>query len=200
MQEEWRDIKGYEGLYQVSNLGQVRNKEGKILKSNVRNRLGHTCYFFKLSINSRRKNFFAHRLVAQAFLPNPNNQPCVDHVDRNPFNNCSLNLRWASHSENQRNRRKQINKSSSYKGVSKLKTKEEKWLSRLSLSGKTFRLGQFYCQHAAARKYNQAAIFHFDDYAYLNNVQDCNCDECKDLKDPKNINTNIVQRVWGQND
>ena len=197
MQEEWRDIKGYEGLYQVSNLGQVRNKEGKILKQQVNEGHGHKSYRVQLGPSGKRKNFFVHRLVAQAFLPNPNNRPCVDHIDHNPFNNCLLNLRWASYSENQRHKQKQPNKTSIYTGVCKPRAKQAKWLTELQLFGQTFRLGGFYCQHAAARKYNQIAISHFSTYAHLNNVQDCNCDECKYLKDLKSINTNIVQSVRG---
>lgn len=109
MQEEiWKDIEGYEGIYQVSNLGNVRvldrivnsaiknndkvKRKGQILKQyNKRGYLQVT-----LTVSNKRKYFNVHRLVAQAFIPNPNNLPQVNHRDENPKNNCVNNLEWCS--------------------------------------------------------------------------------------------------------
>ncbi len=95
--EEWKDIKDYEGLYQVSNLGRVKSlhygKE-KILKNNKNNK-GYLYLF--LNRNGKRKHFYIHRLVAQTFIKNPNNFNCINHKDENPLNNNSNNLEWCSH-------------------------------------------------------------------------------------------------------
>ena len=99
MKEEWRDIKGYEGKYKISNLGRVKslkdskgNYREKILKH--RNNCGYL--YVDLYKNSRGKTYQVHRLVAEAFIPNPNNLPCVNHKDENPSNNCVENLEWCT--------------------------------------------------------------------------------------------------------
>lgn len=98
MIEEWRDIKEYEGFYQVSNLGRVRsidrfalNKYGvrnKPLKGKIlaqRTKDGYK--IVHLSVDGFSINAQVHRLVAMAFIPNPNNYPCVNHKDENKTNN-----------------------------------------------------------------------------------------------------------------
>lgn len=124
MTEIWKDVKGYEGLYQVSNLGRCRSldrvipcssllgdkksfvRKGKILKEGRYSKgrgleIGYVRY--SLTKDKKAKNYCIHKLVAEAFIPNPNNKPYVDHIDTNTLNNRVENLRWVSASENNYN-------------------------------------------------------------------------------------------------
>lgn len=100
--EEWRPISGYEGLYQVSNLGRVKSshnsKEQKILSPALSSR-GYL--FVVLHKNGCKKTFRLNRLVAITFIANPENKPEVDHIDGHKLNNHVSNLQWATRSENQ---------------------------------------------------------------------------------------------------
>ena len=101
--EEWKDIKGYEGIYQISNKGRVKSlnyrhtgKEG-ILSLNKRNG-----YFFiwLYKKGEKRKPFDIHRLVAEHFILNPDNLPVVNHKDENKLNNNVENLEWCTQEYN----------------------------------------------------------------------------------------------------
>ena len=99
--EIWKDIAGYENKYQVSNYGRVRNiyGKGKILKPWM-NDNGYL--LVTLSKDGIRKKYRVHRLVAQAFIPNPDNLETVDHIDSNKTNNHIDNLQWLSGIDNTR--------------------------------------------------------------------------------------------------
>lgn len=98
MIEEWRDIVGYEGLYEVSDLGRVKNiKTGRILSSK-NNGIGYL--FVDLYKNGIHKGFYIHRLVAYVFIPNPQNLPQVNHRDENKSNNTVDNLEWCTRDYN----------------------------------------------------------------------------------------------------
>ena len=106
MKEIWRNIKGYDGLYMVSNCGRVKtlhkndsyphDKNG-ILKNNVS---GNGYYMVALCKNGKVKRVSVHRLVAMAFIPNPNNLPVVNHKDENRKNNHVSNLEWVTQRQN----------------------------------------------------------------------------------------------------
>lgn len=108
--EIWKDIQGYEGLYQVSSLGRVRSMDrwrrngtngyiqrGRILSQEV-SKCGYN--MVKLSINGKARGLLVHRLVAIAFVPNPQNKEQVNHIDGCKQNNNVNNLEWATQSEN----------------------------------------------------------------------------------------------------
>ena len=96
--EEFRDIPGYEGVYEVSNLGRVKNVEtGRILKPG-KDRGGYL--LVDLSKNGIRKTVRVHRLVALSFLSNPNNLPEINHRDENRTNNTVDNLEWCTRDYN----------------------------------------------------------------------------------------------------
>lgn len=112
--EVWKPVVGYEGLYEVSNLGQVRSMDkiffdkrgrhyhlkGKLLKQ------AKDLHYYRVKlydIEHKKVQYSVHRLVAQAFIPNPDNKPEVDHIDTNYLNNRVDNLRWVDRKENVNN-------------------------------------------------------------------------------------------------
>lgn len=105
--EIWKDIEGYEGLYQVSNLGRIKSfprrgthvKVEHILSTN-KNHKGYLVVI--LTKKCKRKKFSIHRLVAKAFISNPNNLPQVDHIDDNKENNRVENLQWITNEDNRK--------------------------------------------------------------------------------------------------
>lgn len=98
--EIWKDVPGYIGLYKVSNYGRVKSvKKQLVLKtSGSGNR-----YKTVALCNGMRKTFRLHRLVAAAFIPNPDNKPCIDHIDGDRANNHADNLRWSTRKQNANN-------------------------------------------------------------------------------------------------
>ena len=110
MEEVWKDIEGFEGLYQISNLGRVKSLERySAQKHLIEEKILKTCHaqagYVDVSLYKDGKRYHKkpHKLVADAFIPNPNNLPEVDHMDTNKDNNCVDNLRWVTHSENHLN-------------------------------------------------------------------------------------------------
>ena len=96
----WKDIKKYEGLYQVSNLGEIRSKHtGEWLK--IKCSKSAKCYKKVVLCNNGKKEVkLVHRLVAEAFISNPNNLSQVNHKDENPSNNMAINLEWCNQKYN----------------------------------------------------------------------------------------------------
>ena len=113
MEEQWKDIEGYEGVYQISTNGRVKslgrviyrkdsNKVARFTKNKIRKLKTDKCgyKFINLSKNGISKNFLIHRLVASAFIPNPNKLPEVNHKDENKTNNNVSNLEWCDRQYN----------------------------------------------------------------------------------------------------
>lgn len=95
--ETWRDVIGYENIYEVSNEGRIRNAQSKRLLSPGTSQGYHYVALYK---NGIRKNKQVHRLVADAFIENPRNYPILNHKDENRKNNCVGNLEWCSYAYN----------------------------------------------------------------------------------------------------
>lgn len=113
--EIWKDIPNYEGLYQISNIGNIKTlnykktKKEKILKQRL-DKYGYK--YIKLSKNGKQTYYLIHRLVAQVFVLNPNNLPQINHKDENRTNNVYSNLEWCNciYNNNYGNRNKKIQK------------------------------------------------------------------------------------------
>ena len=143
MQEEWKPVVGYEGLYEVSNLGRIKSVKSKhiILKPYM-----HNYYTIKLSKNNKSKNYNIHQLVAMAFLNHiPNGfVNVIDHIDSNRFNNNLNNLRIISMRENIAKDKK--NKTSKYVGV---RFRKGKYESQITINNKNIYLGRFEDEYEA---------------------------------------------------
>lgn len=117
-QEVWKDVEGYEGYYLVSNYGRIksfyRNKKGRVIKPSVMN--GGTGYEqVGLYKNGIQKKVLLHRLIAEAFIANPDNFPFVNHIDENKINNSAENLEWCTslYNNNHGTRNKRISNTQS---------------------------------------------------------------------------------------
>ena len=95
MEEIWRDIPNYDG-YQVSNLGRVKSKKTILKPQTTKKGYLYVCLYK----NKKAKHYYIHRLVAQAFIPNVENLPCINHKNENNKNNCVNNLEWCNQKYN----------------------------------------------------------------------------------------------------
>lgn len=114
---EWRDVKGYEGIYQVSNTGRLWSVKRLVKYSEIQSawRGGHEVkqeevwdghFRVGLNLDKKTRKTGIHRLVAEAFIPNPENKPQVNHIDGNKANNHVSNLEWVTAKENETHARK----------------------------------------------------------------------------------------------
>lgn len=153
MQETWKDIKGYEGIYKVSNLGNIlslnyhRMKITKLKKFTLNHKGYPTVH---LSNNKNNKRFLVHRLVAEAFIPNPNNYPQINHIDGNKQNNKIDNLEWCTNSENI----KHAYKNKLIKIKKGAEVHNHRKVNQYDLNGNL--VNQWTCINDASRKINKA--------------------------------------------
>lgn len=112
--EIWKDVPDYEGLYKASNYGNIKrcyktyfcghNTKRVLEEQEIKGDIIRGGYKrIVLCKDGKNKKFMVHRLVAQMFIPNPENKPFIDHIDGNPLNNRVENLRWVTHTENMNN-------------------------------------------------------------------------------------------------
>lgn len=151
MKEEWKPIKNYEGLYEVSNLGRVKSlRRNKIMNVFFDSR---KYIIVSLRKDSIRKTFRVHSLVAESFLNHVRNGKMdlvIDHINDNPSDNRLENLQIITQREN--SCKTQGKYTSKYKGVCWY-SRDKKWVSRIHIDGKTIVLGYFTTEEEAHRAY-----------------------------------------------
>jgi hypothetical protein len=165
MFEEWRDVVGYEGIYEVSNLGNVKsctrkvrfgNKNYRIIQEKIlkpRIRAGRYLCVDLCKENTLRHEY-VHRIVAIAFHGVQEKGRNVDHINRIKTDNRAENLRWATFSENSCNKEK-VN--SKYNGVS-FDKRRNKYICTFRLNDKYIRLGSFDDDYEAAKMYDKYVV------------------------------------------
>lgn len=156
--EVWKDVVGYEGIYKISSKGRlksldmitrgknksIRKVKGKILKPSISK--GYECTMLQ---NKGKKSIRIHRLVALAFLDNPTNKKCVNHINGIRDDNRVANLEWCSHRENTVHSEKTKGKfTSKYRGVSWDKY-NKKWKAHIRLNKKQIHIGYFKTEESA---------------------------------------------------
>jgi len=150
--EEWRDIQGWEGFYRISNLGRVMSVERVIstaqgpraVPQRIMVQEPNTRGYLKVNLHrdGRQKTFETHRMVAKAFLQNPQGLCEVDHINRIRSDNRLSNLRWANRRVNVINRTAPDNKSTGMMGI-RFKAGNNRWSARITFFKKEMYLGTF---------------------------------------------------------
>ncbi len=135
----WLPIKDYSN-YEISICGKVRNFKTKRILKNHFNNTGYC--FIGLCKNNQEIKHYIHRLVAEHFIPNLDNDKCVDHINNVKTDNTVSNLRWCTFSENQCNRKIGTSNKSSIKGVF-WNNNKKKWHAKIMINKKQIHIGYF---------------------------------------------------------
>ena len=191
MKEIWKDVLGYEGLYQVNKCGNVKSLSRTITKGNItyvtkdkilKQSVDSVGYpYVNLSDYKKQKTFRVHQLVSIAFLnhtPDKHKGLVIDHIDGNKLNNMTTNLQLITNKKNTSKDRK--NKTSKYTGVSWHK-QSNKWLAQFKENGTTKYLGTFESEEEARDAYNASqersyseedmiATFHYGHQVGMNSI------------------------------
>ena len=153
--EVWRDVKGYEGLYQVSNMGRVKSlgrkdRFGRVIKERILEpAVTHNGYLrVGLHVDGKRKMLRVHRLVCEAFHENPDNKSEVNHVNEEKTDNRACNLEWCTRTEN-------CNHGSRNERVAKALSKP---IGQFSLDGKLIKVWQSACEARRQTGFDQGYV------------------------------------------
>jgi len=154
MEEIYKDIDGFPH-YEVSNLGNVRHKKRKQILKPREDKGNGTYVRYNVWIADETKkqtNQKIHQLVAKAFIPNPDNLPDIDHIDRNTANNCVDNLRWTTRSENMINMSVRSDNTSGHRGIFFCNTKQ-RWCIAYEFEKKKYHGGYYLTKEEAIANY-----------------------------------------------
>lgn len=150
MKEIWKDIKEYEGIYQISNFGRVKrldsviatkHRSGKLVNVLKQERFliptdnGHNYLIVGLSKNNKRKNYYVHRLVAEAFISNPQNKTQVNHKNGDKSNNNIENLEWVTAQENMIHSSKVLKTKYNLTGLNASREKQKRKVDMFDVNG-----------------------------------------------------------------
>ena len=154
-EEVWRDVKGYEGLYQVSSMGRVKSlgrkdRFGRVIKERILEpAVTHNGYLrVGLHVDGKRKMLRVHRLVCEAFHENPDNKSEVNHVNEDKTDNRACNLEWSTRTEN-------CNHGSRNERVAKALSKP---IGQFSLDGKLIKVWQSACEARRQTGFDQGYV------------------------------------------
>ena len=154
-EEVWRDIEGYEGRYQVSNMGRVKSlgrkdRFGRVIKERILEpAVTHNGYLrVGLHVDGKRKMLRVHRLVCEAFHENPDNKSEVNHVNEDKTDNRACNLEWSTRTEN-------CNHGSRNERVAKALSKP---IGQFSLDGKLIKVWQSACEARRQTGFDQGYV------------------------------------------
>jgi hypothetical protein len=152
MREVWKDVVGFEGLYKISCCGSVLSLRNKKVLSPLTTPAG----YWKVILfgTGKKRQVEIHRLIAEAFIPNPQNKPWVDHIDRDRRNNSISNLRFVSPGESHQNKAGWGRKSK-FRGVVKVGSR---WGAKIGHNKQVYWLGTFVTEEDAARAYNKMSL------------------------------------------
>jgi hypothetical protein len=168
MEEVYKTIDDYDN-YEVSNMGNVRNKKtGLVLKLNTE-KWGYKTV--SLCKSKNKKTFKVHRIVALTFIPNCDNKPFIDHIDRNKQNNIITNLRWVTCSENAMNTTISKNNKTTKTGVYYHKGRN-RWNTSIMVNGVSIFGGSFKTFEEAKENRNELEKLHFKAFQAFQNEMD----------------------------
>jgi hypothetical protein len=159
--EQWKQIEEFD--YSISTLGNVRNDMRNKPRAPFNN---HDYMRVQIFNDGKQHKFYIHRLVAIAFIPNPNNKSDVDHIDGNKSNNNVSNLRWATHSENLINISKSKQNTSGVKGVHFRKDKQ-KYQATITIFNKRVHIGYFSTIEEAKEARIKCVQENFGEFAHV---------------------------------
>lgn len=154
------EIEGYETLYMIYDNGRIYSL---ISKKFLKHKYNKNYPYVSLYKDKIAKNKWIHRLVAEHYLPNPENKSQVDHIDRNPRNCHVSNLRWATQSENMKNIKKLAKNTSGVTGVY-YHAKNKKWIAQLSCEGTVKYIGSYTTKEEASDIYSAYANMVYGEY------------------------------------
>lgn len=155
MEEEWKDIPGYEGYYKVSNMGNIKSFKRNIEKGTVlKTIMGKRGYpLINLTIDGKSSQFLIHRLVATCFLDNPDNLPIINHKDLNKTNNYVNNLEWCTYRDNVSHYYENTENISNFRGVYK---QGNSYVTQIHIEGARYHIGSYKKEEVAQCVYKKA--------------------------------------------
>lgn len=167
---EWKWIKGFEGMYKIYRDGRVWSERTKRFRKQELMKAGNGYYMVGLWNNYKRKQVGIHRLVAEAFVSNPNKYKEVDHINRDSRDNKVENLRWATRGMNVRNKVEKIRKNNRTGYIGVYQRESKRWTALIGHKYKVLCIGTFDTANEAALAYNRVARELRGELAYQNIV------------------------------